>query len=115
LADWASPGASDETEWVNQIFIDTVDSEHDQQESAHPNYWAQLALRNCLRHVWNDGSPISGTCYHTSGLNAAGEPNVVLTRPGEEPPRPERPEPEPDGTDDAAAAVAVSARPVFTG
>jgi len=114
LADWASPGASDLTEWVNQIFIDTVESEHFQQESAHPNYWAQLALRNCLRQVWNDGSPIGGTCYHTSGLNLAGEPNVVLTRVGEEPPRPGDPEVVPD-PDQTGAAVAVSARPVFTG
>jgi hypothetical protein len=80
LGDWEAPGASDLTEWANPIFVDTVTSEHFQQESMHPNYWAQLALRNCLRQVWNDGSPVGGSCSHTTGLNAAGEPNVVLAR-----------------------------------
>ena len=26
------------------------------QESLHPNYWAQLATRSCVRQAWNGGS-----------------------------------------------------------
>ena len=32
------------------------------QESLHPNYWAQLALRTCVRQAWNGGAPRGGTC-----------------------------------------------------
>jgi len=78
LATWQSPGASDLTEWVNPIFVDTVAGPHFQQESMHPDYWAQLALRSCLRKVWNEGSPAGGTCTHGTGLDEAGEPNVSL-------------------------------------
>ncbi len=31
-------------------------------ESLHPNYFGQLALRDCLRQAWNDGKPRSGSC-----------------------------------------------------
>ncbi len=27
----------------------------------HPNYWAQLALRNCLTQAYNSGTPKGGT------------------------------------------------------
>ena len=84
LTSWTDPGAVDLTEWINEIYIDTVDSEHFQQESLHPDYWAQLALRNCLRQAWNDGAPRGGTCVRGTGLDDRDEPNVSLeaaTRP----------------------------------
>ncbi|MFM9135099.1 MAG: hypothetical protein ACKOT0_06655 [bacterium] len=31
-------------------------------ESLHPNYFGQLALRDCLRQAWNEGRPRSGAC-----------------------------------------------------
>jgi hypothetical protein len=81
ITSWTDAGAVDGTEWVNEIYIDTVDSDHFQQESLHPDYWAQLALRNCLRQVWNDGDPRGGTCVRRDGKNADGEPNVSLEQP----------------------------------
>jgi hypothetical protein len=49
------------------------------QEDLHPNYWAQLALRNCVTQAYNAGVPKGGTCTISgSGLNSAGEPNMSL-------------------------------------
>ncbi|GAB3165464.1 hypothetical protein GCM10027059_23070 [Myceligenerans halotolerans] len=84
LANWQSPGAVDQTEWVNQIrTVSTIgDSPYEVQESLHPNYWGQLAQRNCLRQVWNGGDPISGSCViggvGTTTLTATGEPRMTL-------------------------------------
>jgi hypothetical protein len=47
------------------------------QEDAHPSYWGEKALRNCVRQAYNGGDPHGGTCTHTTtGLNAVGEPNM---------------------------------------
>jgi hypothetical protein len=78
LTSWTQTGAVDVTEWINAIDIDTGTGPHFEQESLHPNYWAQLGLRNCLRQVWNDGTPRSGTCVRGLGLNTSGEPNMSL-------------------------------------
>ena len=52
------------------------------QEDAHPNYWGQLALRNCFRQAYNGGASRGGSCtYDTTGLNAQGEPKMKLTVP----------------------------------
>jgi len=32
------------------------------QESLHPNYWGELALRNCVRQAYANGAPKGGTC-----------------------------------------------------
>ena len=52
-----SPGAVDQTEWINQIrTVSTCcgsSSPYYIQESLHPNYWAQLATRSCVRQAWN--------------------------------------------------------------
>jgi hypothetical protein len=61
LTSWMQPGAVDRTEWVNRVFR-TNNGEFMQQESLHPNYWGQKALRACLRLVWNNGAPRGGTC-----------------------------------------------------
>jgi hypothetical protein len=80
LSSWQSPGAVDKTEWVNQIrTVTTVGSDYYVQESLHPNYWGQLALRNCLTQAYNGGAPKGGTCTIAgTGLNGSGEPEMSL-------------------------------------
>ena len=77
---WQAPGAADQSEWVDEINIINT-GPHFEQESLHPNYWGQLALRNCLRQVFNDGEVTGGTCWRDTGLNALGEPNMSLIDP----------------------------------
>ena len=49
------------------------------RRTLHPNYWGQLALRNCLRQAYNGGAPRGGTCTTAAtGLNGRGEPNMIL-------------------------------------
>ena len=49
------------------------------RRTLHPNYWGQLALRNCVRQAYNGGAPRGGTCVRgANGLNAHGEPNMIL-------------------------------------
>ncbi len=80
LSSWKSAGAVDKTEWFNQIrTLETIFGPYELQEDIHPNYWAQLALRNCLTQAYNGGTPKGGTCtISASGLNSAGEPNMSL-------------------------------------
>jgi len=80
LASWLSSGAVDQTEWVNQIrTVSTAFSDYYIQESLHPNYWGEKALRNCVRQAYNAGAPRGGTCTRgANGLNGSGEPNMVL-------------------------------------
>jgi len=70
LSHWTNAGAVDKTEWVNQIrTVTTCCGNYYIQESLHPNYWGQLAMRNCVRQAWNSGLPKSGTCVRgTTGL-----------------------------------------------
>ena len=80
LATWHSAGAADRSEWVSQIrTTTTLFGPYQLQEDAHPSYWGELALRNCLRQAYNAGAPHGGTCTHTTtGLDALGEPNMSL-------------------------------------
>jgi hypothetical protein len=80
LSSWTSAGAVDKTEWINQIrTITAIFPPYEIQEDIHPNYWGELALRNCLTQAYNAGTPRSGACTIAStGLNAAGEPNMSL-------------------------------------
>jgi hypothetical protein len=80
VANWQSPGAADKTEWVSQVrTTSTLFGPYQLQEDAHPNYWGQLALRNCLRQAYNGGAPHGGTCtIATTGLNSFGEPQMSL-------------------------------------
>jgi hypothetical protein len=74
---WQSPGAADKSEWVSQIrTATTIFGPYQLQEDAHPSYWGELALRNCVRQAYNGGAVRSGTCVHTGGLNGNGEPNM---------------------------------------
>jgi hypothetical protein len=81
LASWHSAGAADLSEWVSQIrTTTTLFGPYQLQEDAHPSYWGQLALRNCLRQAYNGGAPRGGACTHTTtGLNLHSEPNMSLT------------------------------------
>ncbi len=80
LANWQSPNAANLTEWVNQIrTVSTLIGPYQLQESLHANYWGQLAMRNCLRQAFNGGAIRGGVCTSAGGLNANGEPNMVLT------------------------------------
>jgi len=81
LATWQSAGAVDQTEWINQIrTVSTAGSSpYYIQESLHPNYWAQLALRSCVRQAYNGGTPRGGTCSISgAGLTSLGEPKMAL-------------------------------------
>jgi len=80
LANWTVSGAVDQTEWIEQIrTVSTVFGDYFVQESLHPNYWGERALRNCVRQAYNAGAPKGGTCTRTAnGLNASGEPNMTL-------------------------------------
>ena len=64
LTSWTQPGAADKTEWINQVRTTSTlgNSPYQLQEDIHPNYWGQLALRNCLRQAYNGGTPRGGTC-----------------------------------------------------
>jgi hypothetical protein len=77
LGNWTAAGASDATEWVAHIrTVTAIFGPYYIQESIHPNYWGQLALRNCLRQAYTAAS--GGTCNRGTGVNALGEPNMTL-------------------------------------
>jgi len=81
LASWRSAGAVDASEWIENIrTVSAAVGPYYVQESLHPNYWGQLALRSCLRQVYNGGAIRGGTCTRTgNGLTSAGEPVVGLS------------------------------------
>ena len=80
LPSWTAPEAPNKTEWINQIrTITAIFPPYQIQEDIHPNYWGQLALRNCFTQAYNSGAPKGGACTISgSGLNSAGEPNMSL-------------------------------------
>lgn len=81
LTSWTQAGAVDKTEWVNQIrTVSTccASSPYYIQESLHPNYWAQLATRSCVRQAWNAGAPRSGACSIAGTGLSGGEPRMTL-------------------------------------
>ncbi|MBI5105588.1 MAG: hypothetical protein HZB46_11535 [Solirubrobacterales bacterium] len=81
LSSWTQAGATDRTEWIEQIrTVSTVFGSYYVQESLHPNYWGELALRNCVRQAYNGGTPRGGTCTRgANGRNAQGGPYMNLT------------------------------------
>jgi hypothetical protein len=80
LTSWRSPGAVDRTEWVSPIrTVSAIFGPYYLQESLHPNYWAQLATRSCVRQAWNGGAVRGGSCARTgAGLTDLGEPVMTL-------------------------------------
>ena len=81
LTSWTQPTAVDKTEWINQIrTVSTCcsNSPYYIQESLHPNYWAQMATRSCVRQAWNGGSPRGGACSISGTGLVGGEPRMTL-------------------------------------
>lgn len=85
LDSWDEEGAVDQTEWVVPIrTLSSSDmgldsSPYQQQESFHPNYWGQLALRSCVRQAYNNGNVRGGKCVIAQdGENDRGEPQMEL-------------------------------------
>ena len=79
MGNWSVAGASDSTEWIAQIrTVSTVVGPYYVQESLHPNWWGEKAIRNCVRQAYNSGVPKGGVCTRGTGLNANGEPNMAL-------------------------------------
>lgn len=81
IASWQSPGAVDQTEWINQIrTVSTCcsNSPYYVQESLHPNYWAQLATRSCVRQAYNGGTTRGGRCTISGTGLVNGEPRMAL-------------------------------------
>lgn len=87
---WWDAGASDGSEWVAQIrgitsaggLLPLPGTVYFKNESFHPNYWGQLALRNCLRQAYNNGNVRGGACeFMQAGLNAFHEPTMILAQP----------------------------------
>ncbi|MFZ4719849.1 MAG: hypothetical protein ACOYMR_10510 [Ilumatobacteraceae bacterium] len=78
---WTAAGAADVTEWISQIrTVSTVFGPYYVQESIHPNYWGEKAIRNCVRQAYNGGAVRGGVCSRSAnGLNANGEPIMTLT------------------------------------
>jgi hypothetical protein len=82
LTSWTQAGAVDKTEWVNQIRTVTTccsGSPYYIQEGLHPNYWAQLAFRSCVRQAYNGGTPRGGTCTRSGTGLVNGEPRMSLS------------------------------------
>lgn len=80
LKSWKEAEAVNKSEWFNQVrTLTTLYEPYELQEDLHPDYWAQLGLRNCLTQAYNGGSPKGGTCKVSgSGLNSSGEPKMTL-------------------------------------
>jgi len=79
LTSFRQVGAVDQTEWVSRIrTLTAVGTKFFIQESLHPNYWAQLGLRSCLRQVWNAGVVRGGTCAISGAGLVNGEPRMTL-------------------------------------
>ncbi|MEU4195104.1 hypothetical protein AB0E69_24605 [Kribbella sp. NPDC026611] len=77
LSSWTQPTAVDRTEWINQIrTVTTVGSDYYIQESLHPSYWGQLALRSCVRQTYLQSR--GGTCTISGTGLLNGEPRVTL-------------------------------------
>jgi hypothetical protein len=75
---WNDADAVDKSEWAMEINMVNPNDTY-QQESVHPNYWGQLALRSCWRQAWNDGNVRGGACERDgNGLNEFGEPQMRL-------------------------------------
>jgi hypothetical protein len=80
LTSWLQSGAVDQTEWVNQIrTVSTIGTKYYIQESLHPNYWAQMGLRSCVRQVWNGGAVRGGACTIAGTGLVGGEPRMALS------------------------------------
>jgi hypothetical protein len=80
LSSWSRAGAENVSEWFQGIrTVTAAGTAYQVQESLHPDYWAQLAERNCLRQAYDGGAPHGGTCTIAgTGENSRGEPLMSL-------------------------------------
>ena len=79
LSSWTQAGAVDKTEWIDQIrTISTATSDYYVQESLHPNYWGELAIRSCVRQAYNGGTVKGGACTIAGTGLLSGEPRMSL-------------------------------------
>jgi hypothetical protein len=75
---WQTPGAVDDSEWSNEARREDSNP-YFEQESLHPNYWAQLAARSCVRQLYVLKTRVDSTCTRSDdGLTSRGEPVVTL-------------------------------------
>lgn len=91
---YTTPGTAKVAEWFTQIRTVTtlgpnILSPYEIQEGLHPDYWGQLAMRNCLRQLWNNSGVLNtavGSYWHCNdmssttptGIDLQGEPLVTL-------------------------------------
>lgn len=82
-SNWRAEAAVDRSEWVANIRTVTASAGPLAiAESLHPDYWGQLALRNCLRQAYSGGAVRGGQCITVDpGRNGSGEPNTRLLNP----------------------------------
>ncbi len=77
-ANWQADGAVDEGEWSNELRSEDS-GPYFEQESLHPNYWAQLAARSCVRQLFAAAPKSTASCQQNgTGLTSRGEPVVSL-------------------------------------
>ena len=77
-ANWQAGGAVDISEWSDEIRTENS-GPYFEQESLHPNYWAQLAMRSCVRQLFASEQRANSTCVRSgTGLTPRGEPVVSL-------------------------------------
>ncbi len=77
LTSWRSPGAANDLEWVNQVYVKGIPWQT--QESAHPDYWGTAAERNCLRQVVQGAAASSLACVRHGRAMVGSEPKMTLT------------------------------------
>ncbi len=76
VKNWRHKDAADKSEWVKEIDLINF-SGATVEESFHPNYWGQMAIRNCWRELHKaKGGLKGGTCTPARGKNKWGEPNM---------------------------------------
>lgn len=78
LRSWRSPGAANDLEWVNELYLKGAPWQT--RESLHPNYWGTAAERNCLRQVLRSGRRGSDpvTCRRDGTAMDGLEPSMTL-------------------------------------
>lgn len=78
---WRSKNAIAKSEWMKEVDLFNTGASI-ANESFHPNYWGQLALRNCLRQLWNGGNVVAGgRCAPLGGrMKKINEPRMKFTR-----------------------------------
>lgn len=75
---WTTAKEFEAREWVMQIrTLSPLYSSAQMTESGHPNYYGQLAIRNCLRQVYEQQR--GGRCEREDRtITSHGEPNMVV-------------------------------------